>query len=94
MTENTLKRFWPCHNKNYTNKHYYTTLVIILYATKPQNTIIQSALKHYNKSRSVITEALRWLQIATDIVMKLKVETTVQERDQQLLDFIKIDVLP
>ena len=40
-----------------------------------QNTISQSAIKHYNQFRSVMTEALRWLQIATDTGIKLKVET-------------------
>ena len=44
-----------------------------------QNTIIQNALKHYNKFRSVRTEALRWLQITTDTVIKLKVGTTVKK---------------
>ena len=58
-----------------------------------QNHIIQTNLKHYNQFRSVITEALRWLQIATDTGNKLKVETTVKERDQKLLDFIKMDAV-
>ena len=35
-------------------KHYYTTLAIMLYNTKPTNTISQNTLKHYNKFRSVI----------------------------------------
>ena len=39
----------------------------------PQNTIIQTALKNYNQFISVRTEALRWLQITTDTVNKLKV---------------------
>ena len=43
-----------------------------------QDTTSQTALKHCNKLRRVITEALRWLQIATYTVMKLKVETTVK----------------
>ena len=51
----------PCCNKNSKNKHHYTTLAIILYATEPKNTISQSSLKHYNQFRSVITKALRWL---------------------------------
>ena len=44
----------------------------------PQNTISQTSLKHYNQFRSVITEALRWLQITTDTGMKIKVGTTVK----------------
>ena len=40
----------------------------------PQNTIIQTALKHYNQFRSVRTEALSWVKIATDIGMKIKVK--------------------
>ena len=59
----------------------------------PQNTIIKTALKHYNQFWSLITEALRWVQIATDTGMKLKVKTKVKERYQQLLDFITVDVL-
>ena len=45
----------------------------------PQKKIIQTALKQYNQFRSVITEALRWVQIITDIGMKVKVGTTVKE---------------
>ena len=41
----------------------------------------------------VRSEDLRWLQITTDTGKKLKVETTIKERDQQLLEFITIDVL-
>ena len=59
----------------------------------PQNTISSSALKNYNQFRSVRTEDLIWLQITTDTGMKLKVETTVNERDQQLLGLITIDVI-
>ena len=59
----------------------------------PQNTKSQTSLKHYNQSRSVRTEALRWLQITIDTVNKLKFETTVKKIDQQLLDFIIIDLL-
>ena len=59
-------------------KHYYTTLAIILYVTKPTNTMIKTAIKHYNKLISVITEDLRWLNITTDTGMKLKFETTVK----------------
>ena len=58
----------------------------------PQNTISQTALKHYNQLISVKTEALVWVQIATDTGIKLKVETTVKEIDQQLFDFITIGV--
>ena len=59
----------------------------------PQNTISQTSLKHYNQFISVRTEALRWLKIATDKGIKLKVETTVKEIYQQLLEFITIDLL-
>ena len=47
----------------------------------PQNTISQTSLKHYNKFIIIITEDLRWLETTTDTGMKLKVETTVKERD-------------
>ena len=57
----------------------------------PQNTISKTALKYYNQFISVINEALIWLQIATDTGKKLKVETTVNEIYQQLLDLVTID---
>ena len=53
----------------------------------------QTALKHYNEFRNVITEALRWVQMTTYTGIKFKVETSAKERDQQLLDFITIDIL-
>ena len=59
----------------------------------PQNTISQTALKNYNQFRTVRTEALRWVQIATDTGMKLKIETPVKERYQQLLEFFTVDLL-
>ena len=43
-----------------------------------QNTISQTALKHYNQFISIITEDLRWLQITVDTGKKLKVETIVK----------------
>ena len=60
---------------------------------KPQNTISQTAIKYFNEFRSVRTKALKWVKIATDTRMKLKVERTFKGRYQQLLDFITIDVL-
>ena len=59
----------------------------------PQNTINQNALKYYNQFRSVITEYLRWVQITTDIGMKVKVGTTVKEIHKQVLAFITIYLL-
>ena len=56
----------------------------------PQNTISQTAIKHYNQLGRVKNEALRWLLITTDTSKKLKFETTVKERDQKLPDFITI----
>ena len=58
-----------------------------------QNTISQTTLKHYNKFIRVRTESLIWLKTTTDTMQKLKVETTVKERDQQLLDFITINMI-
>ena len=40
----------------------------------PQNTIIQTALKHYNQFRSFRTEAIIWLQMTIDKEKKSKVE--------------------
>ena len=59
----------------------------------PQNTISQAALKHYNELRNIITEALRWVKMNTYTGITFKVETSAKERDQQLLDFITIDIL-
>ena len=39
----------------------------------PQNTIIQTEIKHYNKLKSVKTKALRWFEITTDTGNKIKV---------------------
>ena len=58
-----------------------------------QNTIIKNFLKHNNQFRSVINESLIWIKIITYIGKKIKVETTVKERDQKLLDFIKMDAV-
>ena len=58
-----------------------------------QNTISQTALKHYNAFRNVTTKALRWVQMTTDKGIKFKVEISAKERDQQLLDFIYIAIL-
>ena len=60
---------------------------------KPQNTISQTVLKNCNQLKNVRTEAIIWVKIATDSRIKLKVETTVKERDKQLLEFISIDIL-
>ena len=38
-----------------------------------QNTISQTALKHYNQLRSIRIKALIWLKIKTDTGNKLKV---------------------
>ena len=48
----------------------------------PQNTRSQTSLKYYNRFITVITKALRWLQITIDTVNKLKFETTVKKIDQ------------
>ena len=60
---------------------------------KPQRTISQAALKHYNELINVRTGSLRWVKMTTDTGIKFKVETSVKEIYQQLLDFITIDLL-
>ena len=74
---NIIIQLWP---------PYYIT-------QNPQNIISQNALKNYNKLRKVGTEDLRWVQMTTYIGVKLKVDTLAKEIDQQLLDFITIDIL-
>ena len=59
----------------------------------PQNTISQTALKHYNRFRNVRTEALTWVKMTTDTGIKFKFETSSKERYQQLFSFITIDIL-
>ena len=59
----------------------------------PQNTTIQTALKHYNQFRRVVTEALRWLKTTKDTRKIIKVETETKERYQKLLDLIKIEII-
>ena len=44
------------------------------------NTMSQTAINHYNQFRSVRTESLRWLKIATDTVNKIKFETESKEK--------------
>ena len=46
---------------------------------KPQNTIIQTALKHYNGFRNVRTEALRWVQMTTDTGINPKLKHLPKE---------------
>ena len=60
---------------------------------KSKNKISQNAIKHYNQLINVRTGALIWVNMNTDIGIKLKVVTTVKDRYQQLLDFITIGVL-
>ena len=60
---------------------------------KTKNKVSQNKVKHFNTSRSVRTEARIWLKTIKDTGKKLKVEAPVKERDQQLLDLIKMDVL-
>ena len=85
-----FKSVWSCHGKNYKKQTSFTSLVILLYSTKPIKKISKTSLKHYNQFRSVRNEALIWLQITTDTVNKLKVKTKVKEGHQQLLNFITI----
>ena len=75
-----------------------TNIIISLWTSQymphnTQNTMIKTDLKYYNEFKSVRTEALRWLNISKEKVKKLKVETTVKERYQQLLELITIDVV-
>ena len=66
---------------------------IILYSSNPQNTIIQTELKHYKQFRSIRTKALRWLQITIYRVNKTKVENEAKERDHKILNFITIELI-
>ena len=76
------------------NKSITITLYPSYYIPQnPQNKIIKTSFKHYNQFISVSTEALIWLQIATDRGKKLKFETPAKKRDQKLLDFNEIYAL-
>ena len=59
----------------------------------PQNTISQPAIKFYNKFRSVRTEALRWIQFVQPCGKKTRTNTMSRQRDEQLLDFLQIDII-
>ena len=59
----------------------------------PQNTFNKTVFKNYNEFINCRTEALRQVQMTTDTGMKLKVETSSKEIDQQLLEFVTIDIL-
>ena len=50
----------------------------------PKTTISKTSFKHYNEFRNVRTEALRWVKIITDTVIKFKFETSSKEIDQNL----------
>ena len=65
----------------------------MLYATKSTNTISQTDINNYNQFRSIITEALRWLQVSTYTRKKLNVDSTFKEKYQKLLEFITIYVV-
>ena len=60
------------------NKHYYTTMAVILYDTKRKNHNKSICTKHCYQFRRVRTDSLRWLQITIDTGTKLKVETEVK----------------
>ena len=59
----------------------------------PQNTINQTALKHYNELRNFRTKSIRLVKMTKDKGIKFKVETSSKERDKELLEFITIDIL-
>ena len=59
----------------------------------PQNTINQTALKHYKQLRSVVNESLIWLQITRDTEKKLKVETESKEGDKKILEVITMEII-
>ena len=75
-----------------------TNIIIPLYTSyympqNRQNTINQTALKHYNEFRSFRTYALSWVKMTTYTGMKTKVETSAKGRDQQRLYLVTIDIL-
>ena len=57
----------------------------------PQNTRSQTTIKYYNQFRSVRTEAIRWLKIATDPGNKLKVETKVKKITSLSLMYLRLN---
>ena len=67
--------------------HYYIqTSFCMHHQLHPNNTTIGSR-------SDVRTEGLRWVQVTTDIGIKLKFETSAKERDQKLLNFITMEIL-
>ena len=93
MAAKLLHFFWNCHHKTSKKNSIRSMWPSYFIPQNYQNTIIQTALKHYNQFISVRTEALRCLKIKIDSGLRIKVETEAKERDQKVLYLITIDII-
>ena len=92
MAEIPCKNILSCRNKNHKDKIIKSLCLSYYMPQNPQNITSQTTLNNYNKFRSVRTEALIWLKIATDKGKKLKSKTIIKEKYQPLFGFITIDL--
>jgi len=61
--------------------------------TFPQNTVSPNAIKHYNKFRSVRSEALDWIRMVTHVGQKIHIRIDPVQIGNELLDYFKVNVM-
>ena len=59
----------------------------------PQNTLSPPAIKHYNKYRSVRTEALSWVRLVSDTGRKVFLKMDQYKHGKELLDYTAIEIM-
>ena len=59
----------------------------------PQNTISPNAIKHYNKYRSVWSEALEWIRMVSHVGQKIHVRIDPVQIGNELLDYFKVNIM-
>ena len=75
-----------------------TEIIISLYPcyyapTFPQNTLSPPAIKHYNRYRSVRTEALSWVRLVSETGQKFFLKMTKENHSSELLDYTTIEIM-
>ena len=59
----------------------------------PQHTISPPAIKHYNKYRSVRTEALSWVRLVSETGDKVFLKMNAQNHTTELLDYTTVEIM-
>ena len=77
---------------------FFPFLIIPLYPvyyapTFPQNTVSPNSIKHYNKFRSVRSEALDWIRMVTHVGQKIHIRIDPVQIGNELLDYFKVNVM-